>query len=46
MKTLQSLQARTGEPLGAPLLATTSEQVDAAAYAAAHAFEAWAASPG
>jgi NADP-dependent aldehyde dehydrogenase len=46
MKTLQSLQARTGEPLGAPLLATTSEQVDAAAHAAAHAFEAWAASPG
>ena len=46
MKTLQSLQARTGEPLGAPLLATTSEQVDAAAQAAAHAFEAWAASPG
>lgn len=46
MKTLQSLQARTGEPLGAPLLASTSEQVDAAAQAAAHAFDAWAASPG
>ncbi|MDP1999779.1 MAG: aldehyde dehydrogenase family protein, partial [Rhodoferax sp.] len=45
MKTLQSLQARTGEPLGAPLLASTSEQVDAAAQAAAQAFETWAASP-
>lgn len=46
MKTLQSLQARTGEPLGAPLLASTSDQVDAAALAAAHAFEAWGASSG
>jgi acyl-CoA reductase-like NAD-dependent aldehyde dehydrogenase len=46
MKTLQSLQARTGEPLGAPLLATTPDQVDAAAQAAGQAFEAWAASSG
>ncbi len=46
MKTLQSIQARTGEALGAPLLASTSAQVDAAASAAAQAFEAWAASTG
>jgi acyl-CoA reductase-like NAD-dependent aldehyde dehydrogenase len=46
MKTIQSIQARTGEPLGAPLRASTSGQVDAAASAAAHAFAAWAASSG
>lgn len=46
MKTIQSIQARTGEPLGAPLLASTAEQVDAAAHAAGQAFEAWAASTG
>ena len=46
MKTLQSIQARTGEALGAPLLASTSAQVDAAASAAAQAFEAWASSTG
>ena len=46
MKTLQPIQARTGQALGAPLLATTSAQVDAAASAAAQAFEAWAASTG
>jgi acyl-CoA reductase-like NAD-dependent aldehyde dehydrogenase len=46
MKTLQSIQARTGEPLGAPLLASTPEQVDAAAQAAAQAFDVWAASSG
>ncbi len=46
MKTLQSIQARTGEALGAPLLASTSEQVDAAASAAAQAFEEWAGSTG
>jgi len=46
MKTLQSIQARSGEALGAPLLASTSAQVDAAASAAAQAFEAWATSTG
>jgi acyl-CoA reductase-like NAD-dependent aldehyde dehydrogenase len=46
MKTLQSIQARSGEALGAPLLASTSAQVDAAASAAVQAFEAWATSTG
>ncbi len=46
MKTLQSFRARTGEALGAPLPATTPEQVDAAAAAAGDAFAAWAASSG
>jgi acyl-CoA reductase-like NAD-dependent aldehyde dehydrogenase len=46
MTTLQSLRARTGEPLGAPLLATSPEQVDAACAGAAAAFPAWSASTG
>ncbi|UUZ63488.1 aldehyde dehydrogenase (NADP(+)) [Polaromonas sp. P1-6] len=46
MKTLQSFQARTGEPLGAPLPAATPEQVDAAANAANAAFVSWSASAG
>lgn len=46
MKTLQSFTARTGEPLGAPLPATTPEQVDAAAAAAHAAFASWSASTG
>lgn len=46
MKTLQPFQARTGEPLGAPLIASTSEQVDAAAEGAAQAFASWSASAG
>ena len=46
MKTLQSFQARTGEPLGAPQPASTPEQVDAAAMAAAEAFIGWSASSG
>ncbi|HAL40077.1 MAG TPA: aldehyde dehydrogenase [Polaromonas sp.] len=46
MKTLQPFQARTGEPLGAPLMASTSEQVDAAAEGAAQAFASWSASAG
>ena len=46
LKKLQSFKARTGEPLGAPLMATTGEQVDAAAMAAADAFVSWSASNG
>lgn len=46
MKTLQSFQARTGEPLGAPQPASTPEQVDVAANAAADAFVGWSASSG
>jgi acyl-CoA reductase-like NAD-dependent aldehyde dehydrogenase len=46
MTQLQSIKARTGEPLGAPLLASTAEQVDAAATAAGAAFPAWSASTG
>ena len=46
MKTLQSIHARTGETLGAPLLASTPVQVDAAASAAAQAFEVWSTSTG
>lgn len=46
MKTLQPFQARTGEPLGAPLIASTSEQVDAAAEGAAQTFASWSASAG
>jgi NADP-dependent aldehyde dehydrogenase len=46
MKTLQSFQARTGEPLGAPQPASTPEQVDAAALAASEAFVGWSASSG
>jgi NADP-dependent aldehyde dehydrogenase len=46
MKTLQSIQARTGEPLGAPQPASTPEQVDAAAVAASETFPGWSASSG
>jgi acyl-CoA reductase-like NAD-dependent aldehyde dehydrogenase len=46
MKTLQSIRARTGEPLGVTLMASTPEQVDAAAQAAADAFVSWSASDG
>jgi len=46
MKTLQSFKARTGEPLGAPLPASTPEQVDACASAAAEAFIDWSSSNG
>jgi acyl-CoA reductase-like NAD-dependent aldehyde dehydrogenase len=46
MKTLQSFKARTGEPLGAPLPASTPEQVDACATAAAEAFVDWSSSNG
>ena len=46
MKTVQSTNARTGEPLGAPLMAHTPEQVDKAAEAAALAFAGWQASAG
>jgi acyl-CoA reductase-like NAD-dependent aldehyde dehydrogenase len=46
MKTLQSIQARTGEPLGAPLPVSSPEQVDAAATAAGLAFADWSASSG
>lgn len=45
-KKLQSYKARTGEPLGAPLMSHTPEQVDAAAEAAAQAFVSWSASDG
>lgn len=46
MNTLQSFKARTGEPFGAPLPASTPEQVDAAAVAAQAAFASWSASTG
>jgi NADP-dependent aldehyde dehydrogenase len=46
MKTLQSFKARTGEPYGAPLLASTPEQVDATIQAASDAFVTWQASGG
>jgi NADP-dependent aldehyde dehydrogenase len=46
LKKLQSFKARTGEPLGAPLMATSPEQVDATADAAAEAFASWSASDG
>ncbi|MES2980072.1 MAG: aldehyde dehydrogenase (NADP(+)) [Pseudomonadota bacterium] len=46
MKTLQSIQARTGEALGAPLPVTSPAQIDASAEAAAHAFASWACSSG
>ncbi|MDB5742686.1 MAG: aldehyde dehydrogenase [Polaromonas sp.] len=46
MKTLQSLMARSGEPLGAPLWASTSEQIDACAHAAGEAFVDWSCSNG
>ena len=44
MPTLQSRDARTGEPLGNPIPETTSEQVDAIATAAGQAFETWSGS--
>lgn len=46
MKTLQSIKARTGETLGAPLPASTPEQVEACANAAADAFADWSSSAG
>jgi NADP-dependent aldehyde dehydrogenase len=46
MNKLQSFKARTGEPLGAPLTASTPEQVDGAAEAAAQAFVSWSTSNG
>ncbi len=46
MKTLQSIKARTGEPLGAPLCASTLEQVDACASAAGAVFGDWSSSDG
>lgn len=46
MSTLQSFNARTGEAIGEPLPASTPEQVDAAAEAAAQAFAEWSASDG
>ncbi len=45
MTVLQSFRARTGEPLGAPLAASTPQQIDAAVQAAA-AFEGWQSSDG
>lgn len=46
MKTLHSINARTGQPLGAPLCASTPEQVDAFASAAGAAFGDWSSSDG
>jgi NADP-dependent aldehyde dehydrogenase len=46
MNTLQSFSARTGEPLGAPLLSSTLEQINSAAEAAAGAFQTWSQSDG
>jgi NADP-dependent aldehyde dehydrogenase len=46
MQKLQSFKARTGEPLGAPLTASTPDQVNAAAEAAAQAFVSWSTSNG
>jgi acyl-CoA reductase-like NAD-dependent aldehyde dehydrogenase len=46
MTVLQSFRARTGEPLGAPLVASTPQQIDAAVQAAAEAFEGWQSSDG
>jgi acyl-CoA reductase-like NAD-dependent aldehyde dehydrogenase len=46
MKTVQSFDARTGQALGEPQPATTSEQVDATASAAAQAFASWSVSSG
>ncbi len=46
MTTLQSIQARTGQPLGEPLAASTPGQIDDAARAAAAAFAGWSASSG
>ena len=46
MKTVQSFQARTGQPLGEPQNASTAEQVDAAAQAASEAYLSWSSSTG
>ncbi|MDB5928397.1 MAG: aldehyde dehydrogenase [Polaromonas sp.] len=46
MKMLQSITARTGQPLGEPLCASTPEQVDACASAAGAAFGDWSSSDG
>jgi acyl-CoA reductase-like NAD-dependent aldehyde dehydrogenase len=46
MKTLQSINARTGQALGDPLCASTPEQVDACASAAGAAFGNWSSSDG
>jgi acyl-CoA reductase-like NAD-dependent aldehyde dehydrogenase len=46
MKTLQSITARTGQPLGVPLCVSTPEQVDACASAAGEAFGVWSSSDG
>lgn len=46
MSTLISINARTGEPQGQPLNASTAEDIDAAVRAAAAAFDTWIASDG
>ena len=46
MTTLQSFKARTGEPFGAPQLAHTPAQVDAAVQAAHDAFVTWSCTDG
>jgi len=46
MTTLQPVHARTGEPYGEPLSASTPEQIDAAAEAAAACADDWAATGG
>jgi NADP-dependent aldehyde dehydrogenase len=46
MKPLQSINARTGQALGARLYASTPEQVDACASAAGAAFADWSSSDG
>lgn len=46
MSTLQSFEARTGQPLGEPLPAHTPQQIDAVVRAAADAFGEWGCSSG
>lgn len=46
MTVLQAFRARTGEPLGQALAASTPAEIDAAVHAAADAFVAWSASDG
>ncbi|MGE0498671.1 MAG: aldehyde dehydrogenase (NADP(+)) [Ramlibacter sp.] len=46
MTVLQAVRARTGEPLGGALAASTPDQIDAAVQAAADAFAGWSASDG
>lgn len=41
MTVLQSFRARTGEPIGAPLAASTPAEIDATVEAAAQAFDFW-----